>query len=163
MERINWIIKHPLYISFYKQLEELEKDRIFCCHQMPHLLDVARIAYIRNLKEQLGLEKSVIYAASILHDIGKGRQYTENIPHETASAEIAEKILSDMPEEIAFTSDEQIMILSAIQNHRRPIADAAVLDKLLYESDKASRNCFCCPASDECNWSADKKNKEILY
>ena len=163
MERINWIINHPLYISSYNHLEVTEKERIFCCHQMLHLLDVARIAYIRNLDEQLGLKKSVIYAASILHDIGKGLQYEQKIPHEIASAEIAEKILNSMPEPLAFTVDEQQMILSAIRNHRKPVSNAAVLDKLLYESDKASRNCFCCPASNECNWSQDKKNKEIYW
>ena len=160
MERINWILKHPLYISSYNHLENMEKNRIFCCHQIPHLLDVARIAYIRNLEEQLGLDKEIIYAASLLHDIGKGRQYAEKIPHEIASAEIANKILSSMPEHLAFTYDEQQMILSAIRNHRKPVS-SATLDKLLYESDKASRNCFCCPASKECNWSPKKKNKEI--
>lgn len=161
MERVNWILKHPLYISSYSHLEELEKDRIFCCHQMPHLLDVARIAYIHNLEEDLGIDKSVIYAAALLHDIGKSRQYKENIPHEIASEAIAQEILSAMPESLAFSSDEQQMLLSAIRNHRKKVSDAAILDKLLYESDKASRNCFCCPASKECNWSEEKKNKEI--
>lgn len=161
MERINWILKHPLYISSYEHLENMEKGRIFCCHQMPHLLDVARIAYIRNLEEQLGIDKTIIYAASLLHDIGKGRQYEEKIPHEIASEIIAEEILSSMPEHLAFTFNEQQMILSAIRNHRTPSSNVSVLDNLLYESDKASRNCFCCPASEECNWSLDKKNKEI--
>lgn len=161
MERINWILNHPLYISSYKHLEELEKDRIFCCHQIPHLLDVARIAYIRNLEENLGLKKSVIYTAAILHDIGKALQYEQKTPHEIASTEIAEEILSSMPEELAFTDTETHSILSAIRNHRKPVADAAILDHLLYESDKMSRNCFCCPAHEECNWSPEKKNKEI--
>ena len=161
MERINWILNHPLYTSSYNQLKDLEKDRIFCCHQMPHLLDVARIAYIRNLEEHLGLDKEIIYAASLLHDIGKGKQYKEKIPHEIASEAIAEKILSAMPEHLAFSFDEQQMILTAIRGHRKLPSDASVLDKLLYESDKASRNCFCCPASKECNWNQEKKNKEI--
>lgn len=163
MERINWILKHPLYISSYNHLENIEKERIFCCHQMPHLLDVARIAYIRNLEEELGIDKAVIYASALLHDIGKGKQYEEKIPHEVASEAIAEEILSSMPEQLTFTLDEQQMIFSAIRNHRKPSSAASVLDKLLYESDKASRNCFCCPASEECNWSQDKKNKEINY
>lgn len=161
MERINWILNHPLYTSSYNQLKDLEKDRIFCCHQMPHLLDVARIAYIRNLEEQLGLDKELIYAASLLHDIGKGKQYKEKIPHEIASEAIAEKILSAMPEHLAFSFDEQQMILTAIRSHRKLPSDASVLDKLLYESDKASRNCFCCSSSKECNWNQEKKNKEI--
>ena len=163
MERINWIINHSLYQSSYQHLKELEKNRIFCCHQMPHLLDVARIAYIRNLEEKLGIQKSVIYAASLLHDIGKSQQYEFKIPHEIASEKIAKDILSSMPKELSFTSDEQKLILNAIRNHRKLPQEFGILDKLIYESDKASRNCFCCPAASECNWDDTKKNAQIDY
>ena len=161
MNRINWIINHALYVTSYKQLETLEKDRIFCCHQMPHLLDVARIAYIRNLEENLGISKPVLYAAALLHDIGKGQQYEQKIPHEIASEAIARTILSEMPEDFCFSPEEQNMILSAILNHRKYDPNLSVFDQLLYESDKASRNCFCCPAKEECNWPATKMNIEI--
>ena len=53
MERLNTVLRHPLYQQYYKELREEERDRIFCCHQMEHLLDVARIAYIRNLENNL--------------------------------------------------------------------------------------------------------------
>ena len=86
MERINWILNHPLYTSSYNQLKDLEKDRIFCCHQMPHLLDVARIAYIRNLEEHLGLDKEIIYAASLLHDIGKGKHEKPHVHFKDGNA-----------------------------------------------------------------------------
>ena len=46
MDRVNAILKHKTYRKYYDQIEKIEKDRIFCRHQMPHLLDVARIAYI---------------------------------------------------------------------------------------------------------------------
>ncbi len=161
MNRINWIINHPLYNSSYQRLEVLEKDRIFCRHQMPHLLDVARIAYIQNLEQNLGFKKAVIYAAAVLHDIGKFRQYEEKIPHEIASAEIAEEILSSMPENMCFSTQEQNMILLAIRSHRKPVENASAFEKLLYESDKASRNCFCCPAKEDCNWPQLKMNMEI--
>ena len=85
MERVNRILSHPLYREYYGKLERLEKDRKFCRHQMGHLLDVARIACIRNLEEGLGLDKEIIYAAAVLHDIGKSLQYEKKIPHETAS------------------------------------------------------------------------------
>ncbi len=161
MKRINWIINHPLYKSSYARLEELEKDRIFCCHQMTHLLDVARIAYIQNLEQNLKIDKVIIYAAALLHDIGKHRQYEEKIPHELASEEIARTILTSMPEDLKFSSEEQDMICQAIRNHRRPTDTASEFDRLLYTSDKASRNCFCCSAQMECNWSETKKNMEI--
>ena len=107
------------------------------------------------------LFRSLIYAAAILHDIGKGRQYEEGIPHETASADLAEQILADMPAKLAFTSEEQQQILTAIRGHRRLRCDAEPLEALLYKSDKMSRACFACPAESQCNWSNDKKNMEI--
>ena len=51
MKRVNAILVNPLYRECYARLEELEKDRIFCRHQMTHLLDVARIAYISNMEQ----------------------------------------------------------------------------------------------------------------
>ncbi len=158
MERVNRILQHPLYQECYEKLELCEKERIFCRHQMTHLLDVARIAYIQNLEQGLGIEKDVIYAAAILHDIGKAKQYEERIPHEIAGVKIAEQILMDLQ----FSEEEQEQILSAIRNHRRAADGEHVLDKLLYTSDKLSRTCFACPASDECNWSEEKKNRGVV-
>ena len=65
MKEIELIRKHPLYLSSCKRLEELEGDRQFCRHQMPHLLDVARIAYIRSLENGLGL--SLIHISGEVH------------------------------------------------------------------------------------------------
>lgn len=160
-ERMHFIRNHPLYLSSFARLAELEKDRIFCCHQMNHLLDVARIAYILNLEQDLGIEKDMIYSAALLHDIGKYRQYEEGVPHEVASTEIAGKIMADMPADICFTQNEQQMILTAITGHRKLRENPEALEALIYESDKASRACFSCPAEPECSWSNTKKNWEI--
>lgn len=160
-KRLSFIRRHPLYVSSLHRLEELEKTRIFCRHQTEHLLDVARIAYILNLEGGLGLSRDLIYAAALLHDIGKSRQYEEGIPHETASADLAERILSDMPSDLAFTAEEQLQILTAIRGHRKPRSGAGPLEYLLYKSDKMSRTCFACPAEPECNWDSAKKNTEI--
>ena len=161
MDRVNAIWKHPLYQKYYARIEELEQNRVFCRHQMPHLLDVARIAYIRNLEDDMGFAKDVVYAASVLHDIGKALQYEARIPHELAGVDIAEQILADLPAEAAYTTDEKRMILTAIKGHRRLREDPEPLEKLLYESDKASRMCFACPAEAQCDWSREKKNMEI--
>lgn len=160
-KRLSFIRRHPLYVSSLHRLEELEKTRIFCRHQTEHLLDVARIAYILNLEGGLGLNRDLIYTAALLHDIGKSRQYEEGIPHETASAALAERILSDMPSDLAFTAEEQLQILTAIRGHRKPRSGAGPLESLLYKSDKMSRTCFACPAEPECNWDSAKKNTEI--
>ena len=160
-KRLSFIRHHPLYVSSLHRLEELEKTRIFCRHQTEHLLDVARIAYILNLEGGLGLSRDLIYTAALLHDIGKSRQYEEGIPHETASAALAERILSDMPSDLAFTAEEQLQILTAIRGHRKPRSGAGPLESLLYKRDKMSRTCFACPAEPECNWDSAKKNTEI--
>src|SRR5699024_719749 len=103
MKRVNAIFRHPLYQAYYRRLEELEQDRIFCRHQMTHLLDTARIAYIRNLEARLGLDREVIYAAAILHDIGKSLQYKDKIPHEISGEKIAAEILDSLTAENAFS------------------------------------------------------------
>lgn len=50
MTRLNAVWNHPLYQKYYRENEKMEHDREFCCHQITHLLDVARIAYIKNLE-----------------------------------------------------------------------------------------------------------------
>ena len=162
MRRVNAIWQHPLYQTYYRRLEELEQVRPFCRHQMSHLLDTARIACIRSLEAGLGLDREVIYAAAILHDIGKSLQYEKQIPHEAAGRRIAAEILGTLPPDAAFSEAETEMILTAIEGHRRLRPDPQPLERLLYESDKASRTCFSCPAEPQCDWSEEKKNKEIL-
>lgn len=161
MKRVNAIFRHPLYQTYYRRLEEAEQGRIFCRHQMTHLMDVARIAYIRSLEEGLGLDREVIYAAAVLHDIGKVLQYEEGIPHEITGEKIAAEILDGLAGENAFSETEKTMILTAIRGHRKLRDEPEVLERLLYESDKASRMCFACPAEAQCDWSKEKKNMEI--
>ena len=63
MERVNGILKDPLYRTCLSKIALFERDRIFCGHDMAHFLDVARLAYIFNLEENLGIEKEEIYTA----------------------------------------------------------------------------------------------------
>lgn len=65
MPRLNAVVNHEVYQTYYKRICECETDRVFCCHQMNHLLDVARIAYIKNLEEGLGFDKELIYVAAV--------------------------------------------------------------------------------------------------
>ena len=160
MKECEAIRNHSSYVKYYKKLKKAEMDRIFCRHQMSHYLNVARIAYIYNLEQNLGFRKEVIYAASILHDIGKYKQYKKKIPHEIASAEIAEEILGDLPEEY-FSEEEKGQIVEAILEHRKMKSEMSELGRILYISDKKSRACYMCPAEKECDWSAEKKNMEI--
>ena len=160
MERIDKILKHNLFLQSLSENNTAEADRRFCRHNIEHFLDVARIGMIINLEEELHISKEWIYAAALLHDIGKHRQYREGIPHEKASGEIAPQILKDC----GFADNETGVIVDAILSHR----DAVVaLEKnlrgLLYRADKASRACFACKAEADCNWKDGKKNFTIQY
>jgi len=143
-----------------RENEKAEKERIFCHHDMAHFLDVARIAMILNLQEGAGISRDVIYGAALLHDIGRHEQYRAGTPHEIASARIAPDILADCgygPEEIR-------EIAEAIALHRdSETARGQGLAGILYRADKASRACFACRASGQCNWKEDRKNREIQW
>ena len=106
MDRVNQIWRHPVYQEHYKKIQELESERIFCRHTPEHFLDVARLMYIYALEEHLELPKELIYAAALLHDIGRAQQYQYNIPHDIAGVEIAREILTDLH----FTEQEKELI-----------------------------------------------------
>ncbi|MFQ9392946.1 MAG: HD domain-containing protein [Lachnospiraceae bacterium] len=77
-------LKDPLYRTCLSKIALFERDRIFCGHDMAHFLDVARLAYIFNLEENLGIEKEEIYTAALLHDVGRFVQYEDGTPHQLA-------------------------------------------------------------------------------
>lgn len=162
MPRLNAVVNHELFQSYYGRIKECETDRIFCCHQIEHLLDVARIAYIKNLEEGLGYDKELIYVAAILHDIGKAFQYRQQIPHEIAGERIARRILGSLSEDVRFTEEEQELICMAVKGHRRRKDKMEPIEELFYESDKRSRMCLFCTAEKKCNWDKAEKNMEIM-
>lgn len=137
-----------------------EEGRRFCHHDMGHFLDVARLAMIFNLQEGLPLQEEMIYAAALLHDIGRWRQYEDGTPHEKASALLAPEILA----ESGFTEEETGQIFTAILDHRNAaVRQDRTLSGILYRADKMSRSCFCCEAEAECDWKGDKKNLVLQY
>lgn len=197
MKRINQLLHHPVFTDHLDRLAQLEKDRIYCCHGLSHLLDTARIACLlqyqkgndpqeaekteelstistKNSPKESAFPVEIIYAAALLHDIGRVLQYEQGLPHETAGLAAAKQILTDC----SFTAHEQALILDAIQFHRRdtkasPVPSSAKTDgyptetdrlrQILHTADKLSRNCFACPAADTCYWPEDKKNQGILW
>lgn len=158
MERVNRILQHEAFREHLQKNEAAEEGRIFCRHNMGHFLDVARIAMIFNLQEELKIPGDMIYGAALLHDIGRHEQYAVGTPHETASARIAPAILADC----GYTTEEINRIAEAIALHRTSeTAGRADLAGILYRADKASRACYACKASKECNWKGSRKNQEI--
>lgn len=154
MKRYQKIYNHPLYRKLLKNIERAEADRVFCLHGTEHSLDTARIAYIISLEENLPYDKEIIYASSLLHDIGRHNSEKE---HHKASADFARIIMADC----GYRRDEIDAVANAVINHRQN--GNTGLSSLLYRADKLSRNCFNCAAYDECYWSEEKKNRFIDY
>ena len=158
MDRINRIISHALWRENMEKIRKFEKTRIFCCHDVDHLLDVARLAYIEVLEKQLPIPRETIYAAALLHDLGRAEQYEIGTPHDAAGAALAERILKDCD----FSKEERQEIIAAISGHRKAeTGEDRQLSGVLYRADKSSRQCLFCDAQAECNWSEEKKNLQL--
>lgn len=160
MKHVNNIIEHPAYKEALAEIAIREENRIFCRHNTDHFMNVARIAMILNLEEHREVDKDLIYATALLHDIGRHIQYDDKTPHEIASAEIAEPILKDC----GFRKKEIQQIIQAILLHRsQKESQKHDLADVIYRADKLSRECYFCQASEICDWKKGKKNKELKY
>lgn len=164
MPRVQAVWEHPVFQGELARLDALERDRAFCRHGVRHLLDVARIMWARNLELGLGIDREVVYATAILHDVGKAGQYEGGEPHEVAGARLAGEILGSLPVPARFPAGDIARMEGAILRHRRPREGAEPLELLLYQADKASRACFACPPEVRaaCSWPDEKKNLRIL-
>lgn len=172
MERIAAIAEGELFTRCLAGIEAAEADRVFCRHGLPHLLDVARITWILNLERGCGLHRDVVYAAALLHDIGRAAQYQTGEPHDEAGTRIAAEVLDALPEPLRFDGADRAAILHAVGGHRGPLAGregdahegsatADALTRLIKEADGRSRACFACSVRDACYWSEERKNLSI--
>lgn len=153
-ERVNRILSHPVYQDCMKRLAVKEETRVYCRHGLEHQLDVARIAWIICLEEGFSIRKDVVYAAALLHDLGRAEDYED---HDRAGAVLAERILPDCgycPEEVLFMAE-------AVRRHGEETGETELGD-LLHRADRLSRNCFGCTARDTCKWSEEEKNKGVM-
>lgn len=158
MDKINEILQNDIFKLNMEKLEKLEENREFCRHGINHSLDVARIAYIMTLENGLDYSKDIIYAIALLHDIGRVMQYEKGVSHHEGSVILAEEILKDT----SYDDEEISIIIEAIKNHRNK-ENVSEFNKLIFKSDKLSRNCFMCKSYDECYWDSNKKNNIINY
>lgn len=157
MDRLNGILNSSKYKLLISRINENEADRRFCRHGMEHCLDVARIAYIINLEQNLNIPKEIIYAAALLHDIGRADKISSGQNHHEISCRYAECILK----ESGFTDKETKSVLKAIAAHNTDGINQTGLPYVLYKADKLSRNCFDCEMYKECYWNSDEKNNRI--
>ena len=158
MNKIHAIMADEEYINRMNTIKVGEKTREFCCHGFDHLLSVARLAYILTLEENIKLDKENIYAAALLHDIGRCSEYdAEGIDHRRSSSIIARPIL----ERVGFDESSVNEICEAISLHGTYPEDKTSFAGVLYRADKMSRNCFDCEAHQICNWPPEKKIEKI--
>lgn len=165
MKRLESIYRDEYWLRCMKEIECAEANRIYCKHDFIHMMDVARIAYIFSLEEALNIPRDVIYAAALLHDIGRSEEYTDGIPHDEAGARIAKEILKRS----SYSDEEREAIISAVHGHRghsESEETGGLIGRLAYvikRADKESRLCLSCDARDTCKWPDDKKNLNIKY
>ena len=157
MERLQAVLDHPDFRSCLALTAVHEEKRRFCRHDLAHAYDVARIFYIFWLQQNCSAGtdrqddpcaescREMIYAAALVHDIGRWRQYLDKTKdHAEESAQLAVPIL----QAAGFDGAEITRILSAVRDHRTPTA--AGLGGLLYRADKVSRRCDDCQVKAEC-------------
>ena len=158
LDKINKIINHKKFSKYMDLNREYEVERIFCHHDIVHLLDVSRIAYIMNLENHYGLEKQIIYACGLLHDIGRWKQYEEGSDHAEVSSELANGILTDC----GFSPEDIYLIQRAIKYHRKK-NHPDLLSEIIYRADKLSRYCCDCKGKNQCKRFTDKMDFSLEY
>ena len=159
MERIDAIVRDHLFRECLDKNRATEENREFCKHDLQHFLDVARITFFLLLESDglvsfcqdnnlssLQAAKEVVYAAGILHDIGRWRQYETGEDHSIIGAEMAEEILG----RAVFSPQEIRIITRAIREHREQRQGMSLLGELLYRADNLSRACHQCSAKEKC-------------
>lgn len=159
MKRIDRIFNNDKFRNYIHVIEEKETDRIYCRHGIDHLLDVARLAYIFALEDKADVSKELIYAAALLHDIGRADVDNEGIDHHKLSCRYAKDIII----EAGFDDRETDEIIEAISLHNSDKTEKNGLALYIYRADKVSRDCYNCKAIDTCYWKPEEKNMNIEY
>lgn len=158
MKRVDLIIEDNVYREYI--LRNIEAEAVaYCHHDFRHHLDVARIVYILILEnndlnyfiKENGLSgklaaKEVIYAAGLLHDIGKWKEFQEGTDHASYGSHLAREILS----RAFFNPTEVDIICQGIYEHRNISKDMSFLGERLHRADNLSRLCLECESQDDC-------------
>lgn len=158
LTRADTIMKNEKFIKAIRLIREYEKDRIYCRHGIEHLLDVARAGFIIAYEKGCDLKADVIYAAALMHDLGRAMEYEDGTPHDQGSVLFASEILP----ECGYTDKETAQIVMAVAAHRLENSGMP-LAEVLHEADKKTRLCFMCDARKTCKWPQDRMNMELRY
>ncbi len=160
MCRVDRVLKDSWYQKCLAHNAALEKERRFCRHDLQHMLDVARIAYMLMLEGLNGeaaaagegevktiTGKEVVYAAGLLHDMARWKEYETGEDHAAAGALMAGPVL----DRAGFDAAEKEIIITAIREHRSGGREASLLGQYLCKADDFSRPCNKCAAQTECH------------
>lgn len=161
MKRIELLLKDPTYLENMNLNVKEEQESRYCLHDFQHHLDVARIAYILVLEnndlnyfiKECGLSgrlaaKEVIYAAGLLHDIGKWKEYQDGLDHATFGSRLARDILPHAH----FQAPEVDLISRAIYEHRNISKDMSFLGERIHRADNLSRMSSLSLLCSECSY-----------
>lgn len=159
LKRVELILNDRLYQEYLAKNARYEAERRYCRHDFQHMLDVARITYILFLEagemgrlvEVCGLPdndviKEVVYAAGLVHDIARWRQYETGEDHGEAGAKMAGPLLT----RAGFAPGEIAAIVAAVREHRSGAVKSTLLGERLCRADDLSRPCFQCRVKEEC-------------
>jgi len=159
VNRVEQVLQDAFFQECMTRNQTREVNRKFCKHTLQHVIDVARVTYIIMLESgdfkkfvdehSLGgreAAKEIIYAAALLHDIARWREYETGQDHAAMGAEMAVEIL----ERAGFDPAEIKIITRAIREHRNMGENVSMLGERLYRADNLSRACSQCEANYEC-------------
>ena len=160
LDRVDMILKDTWYGKCLERNAAWEKNRRFCRHDLQHMLDVARIAYMLILETGVAVEaaaasetkrvsvlgKEIIYAAGLLHDMARWQEYETGEDHAVAGARMAGPVL----DRAGFDATEKEAITTAIWEHRTGGRTASPLGRYLCKADDFSRPCGRCAARFDC-------------
>lgn len=150
MERVNRILSDEQYRVYLLKNKGPEEYRIFCTHDLEHMLTVARLTYLLLLEEDCKfITQALAYAAGLLHDIGRWKEYQDGTDHAGYSAVLAGAIL----ERAGFETSERELIVKAIAQHRdkdEQEGHLSPLSKALRKADGMARLCFSCAVLKDC-------------
>lgn len=157
MKYVEKLLTETDYLKQMEQLEELEQERRFCRHGLNHVLDVARIAWIQVLEQELSYEKEDVYLTALLHDMGRIAEYQRGEAHHEAGVLEAQQYL----DQIGYPNEKRTRILKAISEHREKKKLNDDFTNIIKTADNRSRNCYFCKANRVCKWSEERKNRTI--
>jgi uncharacterized protein len=150
MNRINHILNDEQYRLYLMKNKALEENRQFCNHDFDHMLAVSRLTYLLLLESGCTvISKELAYAAGLLHDIGRWKEYQDGTDHAGYSAILAGPIL----DQAGFVPVERDLVVKAIAQHRdkeSKITHRSPLSKAISQADSLSRLCFQCSALKDC-------------